>query len=43
MGNFAQQSLPLNDTAELTILRVNQAVPETIVVSFKYLNLDLSH
>jgi hypothetical protein len=32
MGDFAQQSLPLNDFAVLTIQRVNQTFPETVIV-----------
>ena len=32
MGNFAQQSLPLSDSVVLTIQRINDTKPETIVV-----------
>lgn len=32
MGNFAQMSLPLADSATLTIIRVNHTLPETITV-----------
>jgi hypothetical protein len=32
MGNFAQQSLPLDDSVALTIQRVNHTVPETVIV-----------
>lgn len=33
MGQFAQMSLPLADSATLTIVRVNHTIPETISVS----------
>lgn len=33
LGNFAQQSLPLNDFATLTIQRVNSSTIETVTVS----------
>lgn len=32
MGNFAQQSLPIDDFAALTIQRVNSTFPETVIV-----------
>ena len=32
MGNFAQQSLPLSDFVVLTIQRINNTIPETVVV-----------
>ncbi|KAI0092111.1 hypothetical protein BDY19DRAFT_884514 [Irpex rosettiformis] len=35
MGNFAQQSLPLTDSATLTILRIGQRRPETITLPYR--------
>jgi hypothetical protein len=37
MGNFAQQSLPLDDFALLTIQRVNYTHPETVFVRYSLL------
>jgi len=33
MGQFAQQSLPLSDSVNLLIQRVNQTYPEVVTVS----------
>jgi len=39
MGNFAQQSLPLSDLVVLTIQRINDTKPVTVVVcSLSFLN-----
>ncbi|KAG6854488.1 hypothetical protein C0991_006090 [Blastosporella zonata] len=35
LGNFAQQALPLDDSVELTIQRVNQSIAETIVLPYR--------
>jgi hypothetical protein len=42
MGNFAQMSLPLADSATLTLVRINETLPETITVSRAHLYAPLS-
>ncbi|KAF9009968.1 hypothetical protein BDQ17DRAFT_1234948 [Cyathus striatus] len=35
LGNFAQQSLPLNDSVLLTVQRVNHTIPDTFVIPYR--------